>query len=200
MTFKHLSVLIFAICVCPFARAAAPVSAPMASPAAAPNSYNIEIIVFRNGGGGGEDWSASGAHASLGGPGSEDGSAGAAQVGRLVGILPAAQYQLSADEGRLRTAGYAVLAHVAWTQTASSWGSRAGFTLARLGGGAGGVSGLVYLERGSYLHLGMSLRYGAYELSEMRRVKFYDKNYFDHPGFGVITLLTPTQGARPAGR
>lgn len=173
---------------------------PFAQQAAAtPSSYNVEIIVFKNNGGGGEDWSAPGARAPLGGPGKEDGEAGAAQVGRLVAILPPAQFQLAADEGRLRSAGYPILAHLAWTQTASSWGSRAGFTLARLGSAAG-VAGMVYLERGSYLHLGMDLRYGSYQISEMRRVKFYEKNYYDHPGFGVIALLTPTQGARAPGR
>jgi hypothetical protein len=69
-----------------------------------------------------------------------------------------------------------------------------------------GLSGLVYLERGTYLHLGLSLRYAGasggagYALNETRRVKFYEKNYYDHPAFGVIALVTPAQGARPAGR
>ncbi len=180
-------------------QAAAPAAA-----SAAPSTYNVEIIVFKNGSGGSEDWSNPGVRAPLSGPGSDDGAAGAAQVRRLVGVLPAAQYQLAADHTRLQSAGFPVLAHVAWTQTASSWGSRAGFTLAKLGAAAPGLGGLVYLERGSYLHLGMSLRYSgngpAYELTEVRRVKFYDKHYFDHPGFGVIALVTPTQGARPPGR
>lgn len=182
----------------------APGAVPSPGAVAAPSTYNIEIIIFRNGGGAAEDWSATGAQPPQGGPGKDDGSAGAAQVGRLVGLLPSAQFQLSADQARLQTAGFPVLAHLAWTQTASSWGSRAGFTLARLGAAAPGLGGLIYLERGTYLHLGMSLRYSGngptYELSEMRRVKFYEKNYFDHPGFGVIALVTPTQGARPPGR
>ena len=174
---------------------------PQAAPAA--TVYNVELIVFRATGGpsGSEDWSA-GASRSARGPAS-DGTekAGAAQVGRIVSMLPAASYQLGAIKAKLASSGaWQPIAHVAWSQTASSWGSRAGFTLAKLGASAQGLSGLVYLERGTYLHLGMSLRYGGYSLNESRRVKFYEKNYYDHPAFGVIALVTPAAGARPAGR
>ena len=169
--------------------------------AANPSGYNIEIIVFKSGGVGGDDGSGVGARALQGGG---DDAGGAAQVGHLLATLPAAQFQLTSDHSRLQAAGYTVLAHLGWTQTASSWGSRAGFTLARLGATTPGLSGMVYVERGSYLHLGLSLRYngsaGSYELAEMRRVKFYEQHYFDHPGFGVIALVTPAQGARPPGR
>jgi hypothetical protein len=68
-----------------------------------------------------------------------------------------------------------------------------------------GLSGTIYLERGSYLHLGMALNYqsanvpaalGAapgqlFNLNESRRVKFDQLNYYDHPAFGVIALVTP---------
>ena len=40
----------------------------------------------------------------------------------------------------------------------------------------------------------------AYDLTEIRRVKFYDKNYYDHPAFGVIALVTPANGGRAPGR
>jgi len=182
-----------------------------ARPQAAPPAtvYNVELIVFRATGGpsGSEDWSA-GASRSARGPAS-DGTekAGAAQVGRIVATLPASSYQLGAIKAKLASSGaYQPIAHLAWSQTASSWGSRAGFTLARLGAAVPGLSGLVYLERGTYLHLGVSLRYAGasggagYALNETRRVKFYEKNYYDHPAFGVIALVTPAQGARPAGR
>jgi hypothetical protein len=72
----------------------------------------------------------------------------------------------------------------------------------------------VYLERGQYLHLGMALTYAiqsppaglnagpgtTFTLNENRRIRFYERNYYDHPAFGVIALVTPVQGARPAGR
>ena len=28
-------------------------------------------------------------------------------------------------------------------------------------------------------------------MSESRRIKRYERNYFDHPAFGVIALVTP---------
>jgi hypothetical protein len=77
-----------------------------------------------------------------------------------------------------------------------------------------GLSGTVFLERGQFLHLGMTLTYamasppaglGAapdtpFTINESRRVRFYERNYFDHPAFGVIALVTPARGARPPGR
>jgi hypothetical protein len=184
-------------------------SAQVAAPAE--NVYHVEIIVFRAtaGPGAGEDWTAPanrGARATAAGDAGER-AAGAAQVGRFVGALPASQWQLNDLAAKFAASGgYQPLAHVAWAQTASSWNSRAGFTLARLGVNVPGLSGIVYLERGTYLHLGMSLKYATgaggptYELSESRRVKFYERNYYDHPAYGVIALVTPAQGARPAGR
>jgi hypothetical protein len=109
---------------------------------------------------------------------------------------------------------YVPVAHTAWAQTASSWGTRAGFSLQKLGIEVPGLSGTVFLERGQWLHLGMSLTYamaappqglGAapdtpFTINESRRVRFYERSYFDHPAFGVIALVTPAQGARPPGR
>src|SRR5690606_19917102 len=115
-------------------------------------------------------------------------------------------FQLNDIAARLRnSSSYQPIAHFAWQQTASSWGSRAGFTIDKLAGSVPGLSGIVFLERGSYLHLGMTLNYqtsnppaglGAspgtvFNLSESRRVKFFERNYYDHPAFGVIALVTP---------
>ncbi len=176
--------------------------------AAGAPSYNVEMIVFAVAAGPAqrEDWTAGGARLARGSDAGEA-AAGGAQVGRFGGPLPAAQFQLNELETRLAASGnWRPLAHVAWTQTASSWGSRAGFSLQQLGVRVPGLSGTVFLERGTYLHLGMALKYSggdgraAYDLTEIRRVKFYEKNYYDHPAFGVITLVTPTGGARAPGR
>jgi hypothetical protein len=169
-------------------------------PAALP-TYNIEVVVFRNGSGsgGGEDW---GARATARG----GDSSGASAVGRFVASIPPAQYQLNDLKARLAASGtYQPIAHFAWQQTPSSWGSRAGFSVQRLAGNVPGLSGLIYLERGQFLHLGMSLNYapanppgglGAasgtnFNLTEIRRIKFFERNYYDHPAFGVIALVTP---------
>lgn len=163
--------------------------------------YTIEIIVFRNtsGAGGQEDWSAK---AVARGPETPD----APVTGRFVRAVPPSEFQLNDVEARLRnTANYPPIAHFAWQQTASSWGSRAGFTVAKLAGNVQGLSGIIYFESGTYLHLGMSLNYQAanppaalgaapgtvFNLSESRRVKRFERNYYDHPAFGVIALVTP---------
>jgi len=67
---------------------------------------------------------------------------------------------------------------------------------------------------GQFLHLGLSLSYAMpsppdglhaapdtpFTLNQSRRVRFYERNYYDHPAFGVIALVTPSQGARAPGR
>jgi len=192
-----------------------PAPAPSPAPAPPPASvYNIEIIVFRttNALGGAEDWSAEAGARNIAG---DESASGAATVGHFVAPLPPSMWQLGELENRLRASGvYVPVAHTAWSQTASSWGTRAGFTVQKLGIEVPGLTGTVFLERGQWLHLGMSLTYamaappqglGAapdtpFTMNESRRVRFYERSYFDHPAFGVIALVTPAQGARPPGR
>ena len=201
----------------PAAAPAAPAPAA-ATPAAAPtptaNVYNIEIVVFRTNQalGGAENWSA---HTGRDYGTDSDAAEGSKGVGRFVGLLPQTAWQLTPIENKMRSSGlYVPVAHIAWSQTASDWGTRAGFTLQRLGLDVPGLTGTVFLERGQFLHLGMALSYApasppagmgagpgtTFSLSESRRIKFYERNYYDHPAFGVITLVTPAQGSRPAGR
>jgi hypothetical protein len=189
--------------------------APAAAAAPPANVYNIEIIVFRatQALGGAENWNVQSGTRESGTDGETADSS--RRTGRFVTLLPESAFQLTPLESKLRSTGlYVPVAHVAWSQTASDWGTRAGFQLQRLGIDVPGLSGTVFLERGQFLHLGMALSYapasppggmGAapgtpFNLSQSRRIKFYERNYFDHPGFGVITLVTPAQGARPAGR
>ena len=163
--------------------------------------YTVELIVFRNvsGQGGAEDWSVKPVARRPDQPDSP-------VTGRFVASVPASQFQLNDVANRLRnSSNYQPIAHFAWQQTASSWGSGAGFTVAKVGGNVPGLSGIIFLEAGTYLHLGMTLNYqssnppaglGAspgqvFMLSESRRVKRYERNYFDHPAFGVIALVTP---------
>jgi hypothetical protein len=206
---RTLSLFLAASIVC----AAAPPRAE--EPAGAGGTvYNIEIIVFRatEASGGAEVWSAEAGARSVAG----DESAGMSpQVGRFVAALPASGWQLTELESRLRASGtYVPVAHVAWSQTASSWGTRAGFSVQRLGVNVPGLTGTVFLEHGQFLHLGVSLTYamanppeglGAapdtpFTINESRRIRFYERNYFDHPAFGLIAIVTPSQGARAPGR
>jgi hypothetical protein len=183
--------------------------------AATASVYNVEMIIFRDSTaqGGAENWVSQGASArNIAG---DESASGAAQIGHFVALLPAASYQLGELESRLRASGaYVPVAHFAWSQTASSWGTRAGFSLQRLGVDVEGLSGTVFLEHGQFLHLGMILNYAMpappqglnaapgtpFTINESRRVRFYERNYFDHPAYGVIALVTPAQGARAPGR
>jgi peptidoglycan-binding protein CsiV len=186
-------------------------------PATAPVPvYNVEIVVFRTTQalGGAENWSAQKSIQNII-AGEETGGGTSSRVGRFVAMLAPSQFQLTQIESRLRSTGlYVPVAHVAWSQSASDWGTRAGFPLQKLGIDAPGLTGTVFLERGQFLHLGLTLNYAmpdppgglgaapgtTFIISESRRIRFYERNYYDHPAFGAITLVTPAQGPRPAGR
>lgn len=177
--------------------------------------YNIEMIIFRDTStqGGAEYWGTPGLSArNIAG---DESATGTTQVGHFVALLPPSSYQLGDLESRLRSSGaYVPVAHVAWSQTASSWGTRAGFPLQKLGVDVDGLTGTVFLEHGQFLHLGMTLSYAMaapptgleaapgtpFTINESRRVKYYDRNYFDNPAYGVIALVSPAQGARAPGR
>jgi hypothetical protein len=183
------------------------VSLPSAHAQTAPTArvYNVEVIVFRNnsGAGGPEDWNA---RPVARGPDTPE----APVTGKFVQSVAAAQFQLKDVARRLQnSANYQPIAHFAWQKTASSWGSRAGFTVAKLAGSVPGLSGIFYLESGSYLHLGMALNYqtsnpppslaaapgAVFTLNEARRIRFDKLSYYDHPAFGVIALVTPANRA-----
>jgi Peptidoglycan-binding protein, CsiV len=192
-----------------------PAPTPAVAPAVTGPTYDIEVVIFRArvGLGQPENWAAETTASAIVAGG--EASSGSGAVGKLLGVLPAADYRLTGIAARLRSSGtYAPVAHAAWVQTASAWGTHAGFPLQSLGIDVPGLSGSIYLERGEFLHLGMSLDYTmqdpppglkappgtTFVMNETRRVRFYQRNYYDHPAFGVIALVTPARGPRPPGR
>ncbi|MET0292418.1 MAG: CsiV family protein [Steroidobacteraceae bacterium] len=175
----------------------APAFAQQATPDAAAEGstaggYTVELIVFRGGSGGaGEDLSVAEAASAEG-----DSATGGARNSRVLQRLPASRLKLGALVNRLNaTAGYKVVAHAAWVQTASAWGSRVGVPIDEAGLAAQGLSGVVHLERGQYLHLGVNVTLagtgGTWRMNELRRVKFNERQYYDHPAFGVIAVVSP---------
>jgi hypothetical protein len=38
----------------------------------------------------------------------------------------------------------------------------------------------------------------TYTIKEMRSIRYNDKQYFDHPGFGIIAVVTPIKHLDPA--
>jgi len=207
----------------------APVGNATAAPAARPSGalYNVELIVFRATGalGSPEDWALeAGAAGVTTAPDSESETPSptpsspppetSTPQGPLVRLLDRSEYQLNDLEARLRaSAAYSPVAHVAWSQTATAWGSHINIPVQRIGLDTQGISGSVALERGQLLHLGLMLNYAmqnppaalgaaagtVFTLNQNHRVRFYERNYFDHPAFGVIALVTPA-GGRRAGR
>lgn len=174
-------ILVLALCLATFALPATPQTGG--------GAYNVEIIVFRTSGGSSDAGGGNGDRLESGGDGGD--AAGGSGVARLIGPLPAANLQLGGVAERLRASGaYRPLVHAGWSQTPSPWGSRSGFSLARVGAGAEGLSGTAYLERGQFLHLGFSITLGRATINEIRRVRLGEKNYFDNPDFGVIAVVT----------
>jgi hypothetical protein len=213
----------------PAANATAPAAASTSAQSVQPGApvYNVEVIVFRALAtlGPPEDWSletgvqaaavASDNDSPGTAPAAPPTAAAAAQTGRFVRALAPTEFQLNDIEAKLRASGgYAPVTHVGWAQTASLWGNHVGIPLQRLGIEAPELTGAVSLERGQFLHLGMQLSFtpqsspsglGAppgtiFVMNDNHRVRFYERDYFDQPAFGVIALVTPVQGTRPAGR
>ena len=164
-------------------------AAPAAAPSSGSGTYAVEVIVFRAPGGGGGAPSA----APSRGPADTTGT----QVARYIGPLPGNRMQLGGARERLARGGYRILAHTGWVQTAASWGApQSGLPLERLSIRVPGLSGSFQLERGSLLHFGMTLRHSSdggppSQINEIRRIRFNERNYYDHPSIGVIAVVTP---------
>jgi hypothetical protein len=175
-----------------------PATAALAQQGAA--LYGVEIIVFRASSiASTEDWNTPPTGRGFGGT-PVHGAAGP-QVQQL---LPPQDYRLGGIEATLRTSGaWRPIAHAAWIQSAAAWGNHIGIALADLGINAPGLSGTVYLERAPiYLHLGFDVQLNqngtTYTIKEMRSVRYNDKQYFDHPAFGIIAVVTPVKRGETA--
>jgi hypothetical protein len=156
------------------------------------SAYIVEVIIFRASSvPSNEDWDALppgrgfGSASSRGGP-----------TPQVLKVLPATDYRLDAVEQSLKTSGaWHPIAHAAWVQTAANWGTQAGIDLGSIGINSPALSGMVYLERAPiYMHLGFEVHLSAgatYTIREMRSVRYNDKQYFDHPAFGIIAMVTP---------
>jgi hypothetical protein len=158
-------------------------------------SYGVEVIVFRASSvTATEDWDAVPPGRGFG---SSAARGGTSQVLR---VLAPSDYRLGPLEATLRTSGaWRPVAHAAWVQTAANWGTHAGIALSDVGINVPGLSGMVYLERAPiYLHLGFDVHLStgaSYAIKEMRSARYNDKQYFDHPAFGIIAVVTPIKRA-----
>jgi hypothetical protein len=188
-----------------------------------PQVYRVELIVFRATAalGAPEDWSAESAGSSAGPSASDADPAGAAAAVAAaaptsvaaaapasVQLLPASDFELDRIAARLRASGrYVPVAHVEWSQTASPWDRPIEIPIQSLGIDVKGLVGSVSLARGEFLHLALLLDYAmddpppglqappgtVFTLHDSHRVRLDERNYFDHPAFGVIALVTPVR-------
>jgi hypothetical protein len=151
-----------------------------AVPQQATPRYTVEIVVFS-------------ANATSG----EDGTAATPLRSTAGDIMPTivTSRKLASAAAKLRSAGYRILAHTAWSQAPATWKSRRGISVEQLGIDTPGLTGNVVLERGQYLHLGLDLKVEeggrGLVLADLQQVKkLGDALYFDHPQLGAIALVT----------
>jgi len=178
----------------PAARAADPAvaAAPASTPAADAPLYQVEMVIFRATlVGDQEDWSS-----VLPGRGFGTPLGSGAEMPQMVHTLSPADFRLDGVvRGLARSGSWRPVAHVAWVQTAPPWGSHTGVPLSQLGVDAPGLTGTVYLEHSQhYLQLGFDVTLDAgapYHIDEMRNVRPNEKQYFDHPAFGIIAAVYP---------
>jgi hypothetical protein len=162
--------------------------------AGARNNYRVEIIIFRQTQPptSSEDYSAPVGNRGFGDK--RDVSTGLPMVVRL---LTDSELQMNGIAAQMAaSSGVRVLAHAGWIQTATNWGRHAGLPLDQFGINVPDLKGKLYLERGDLLHFGAYLELGSaptYTLSELRKVRYNEKHYIDHPAFGVIVQVSPTR-------
>jgi hypothetical protein len=178
-------------------------------------AYNVELVIFRQLTplGVAEDWSVEGLKGRPAPQVSEDdGSVAPSDAGGRLAVssLSPALFKLAAMESSLqRSRGYQVVGHIGWTQLAVPRGSGLAVDLSEIGLSGAAVRGTGALERGKYLYLRLNLAYSpadppaslvgtvqsdrsvTFSLNQVRRVRPFERHYFDHPAFGVIAMISP---------
>jgi hypothetical protein len=118
--------------------------------------------------------------------------------------LPASKMKLTAIEDTMRRSrAYQPVAHIGWTQPGFARNAARYLSVGSLVPGSSGLQGQIALSRGRYLHLTLDLVYdGAsvagespqrYVLRQTRRMRSNERHYIDSPKFGVIAVITPSE-------
>jgi hypothetical protein len=175
-------------------------------------SYDVELLIFRNlsGRDSPENWGveAAGSGQRLAIPDDEGIAEAPAPTAPTATFpaLPAAKMKLTAIEDTMRRSrAYQPLAHVGWTQPGFARNSAKYLALNSLVSNASGVQGQIALSRGRYLHLTLDLVFDAaaapgespqrFVLRQTRRMRSNERHYIDSPKFGVIAVITPSNEA-----
>jgi hypothetical protein len=174
-------------------------------------SYDVELLIFRNLGGREtpEDWATEAASAAqrLDIPEDELSSSVLEDVPTVAAPtttfppLPASKMKLTAiEETMRRSRNYQPLAHIGWTQPGYARNTAKYLPLSSLVPSTTGLQGQVALSRGRYLHLTLDLVLDSaedgqrYVLRQTRRMRSNERHYIDSPKFGVIAVITPSSG------
>jgi len=201
----------------PVALAASLIAAQLPGATPAPDSaFNVELVVFRYNGlvASPEIWDTGPAAAAA--PGTSTAGGAAAPVNpsaESVRPLSPGQFQLAGTENALRrNSSYELIAHFGFRVVPGDLDAGTPVNIEPLVDAATGLTGTVTLERGRYLHLALDLNYttanppakllapGAppgpltFHLHQDRRMKSFERDYFDHPAFGVVAIVTPVGG------
>jgi hypothetical protein len=193
------------------------VGSAVAQQAAPIQSYDVELLIFRNLSGRDtpESWGVEAAVDSaqqIAIPDDETEPAPAPTTAAppvaSFPSLPAAKMKLTAIEDTMRRSrSYQPVAHVGWTQPGYARNAAKYLSVNTLVPATAGLQGQIALTRGRYLHLTLDLTMdGAamgetsrYVLRQTRRMRSNERHYIDSPKFGVIAVITPTGSTEPAG-
>jgi hypothetical protein len=171
-------------------------------------AYDVELVVFRilSTSATPEDWGAEKGlqPQELAVPDEDQGTAGAiappppvATSTETFPALPPPRFKLSGIEDTLkRSRNYQVLGHFGWTQPGFPRTEAHYMSIDSLM--TGDLTGRVALARGRYLHFTVDLALNdstgeRFLLQHTRRMRSNERHYIDHPKFGVIALVTPSQ-------
>jgi hypothetical protein len=189
------------------------VSSAVAQQAAPLQSYDVELLIFRNLGGREtpESWGVEAAEDSarqLAIP-EDDPEPATAPTTNAPPVasfpaLPPAKMKLTAIEETLRRSrAYQPVAHIGWTQPGFARNAARYIAVSSLVPATAGLQGQIALTRGRYLHLTLDLvmdgaatgEGSRYVLRQTRRMRSNERHYIDSPKFGVIAVITPSSEA-----
>lgn len=176
-------------------------------------SYDVELVIFRNVSavGSPEVWDLDSMKPPTegGAPLTDEESSTASASNaipeqRSLDTFPAlsqSKFKLNGIEDSLRRSrSYQVVAHIGWTQPGYARTDAHYLAVDPLVSAGAGLGGRIALTRGRYLHLALDMTYQSAEdpqkfsLRQTRRMRSNERHYIDHPKFGVIALVVPTPG------
>ncbi len=171
-------------------------------------SYDVELVIFRNlaSNASAEDWSQE-SGLTQNSPATDDEEPASAAIvtppvtaTESFPALSAGKLKLTAIADSLkRSRGYQPLAHFGWTQPGFPRTEAHYMSIDGLVGAASGLTGRVAVSRGRYLHLTLDLvlqpsgSSERYVLRQTRRMRSNERHYIDHPKLGVIAVITPSE-------